>query len=508
MRGLLSAVIAIGLSVATPGLTLDGGQRQRITTQKAEPDRTELGRIGAMLQRQEYAEAGVAMDALVRARAFKDYPAELQRAVHVVRVSIELELGRLPEALTAAKAATAIEGAGVPEWSVRLEVATAVEDWADMGQSLVALSGFGLEAIENLDENFIVRHVAHSVPKSGGGAELQARVIDALFQTGWDPESSRLWQIRALQLAEQGDRARIAAYLRRIDQSSSRLAVSVDRRLDDYRTVVPEAFDVDAALATELETARLAASAEPGTLEDGYLYAYALMTLGRFEEGLVAVNAAIAKAEAQAAKPGAPAISSDDLIWALDTRSRILVFMGRHEEAVADLRRASRRPEGGTMNVSHAINLGALYNRIDRPADALEAVIDIVDGTASPFGMVQAALVRACAYAALGRQADLKATEAWIMAHAADDPDAVVQVAACTDNQSAAANDLIARLDDPVRRADALLAVQDYLPSPAPTAHDARVILFAQALRNRADVRAAIDRAGYVRSWPTIGPQF
>ena len=83
-------------------------------------------------------------------------------------------------------------------------------------------------------------------------------------------------------------------------------------------------------------------------------------------------------------------------------------------EGIDDAKAVARRPEQGAMNVSHAINLGALYNRIDRPADALDAVIDMDASNTSPFGMMQAAQVRACAYAALARQAELKTTRAWI----------------------------------------------------------------------------------------------
>jgi tetratricopeptide (TPR) repeat protein len=509
MRRVIVGGMALALLAAAPaGLArADEGQAAR-SAPKLEPDQAELMRVGELLRTGDYEAALTALDRLVETPAFKGYPLDFQRQMHGARASLALQLGRYPEGLAAARRATSIEGAGETEWLIRVGAANAAQDWDDTARSLITLIGYGEDALDPLGHEYVSRVAGYYARRGSGGDALQSRLIDTLFEAGWDEEASGLWALRAFRLVDEGDPERAAAYLRSIDGASSRLTLAIDGRMDGLRAVVPEAFEVEAALARELEEAGVKAAADDPSLEDGYMYALALMQRGRFDEALTVVDAALARAEAAAAKAGGAPIDPDDLIWALDTRSRILVFLGRHDEAVAALRRAARRPENGAMNVSHAINLGALYNRIDRPADALDAVIDMDETNVSPFGLMQAAQVRACAYAALDRQAEVKTTRAWIAAHADDDPAALANVAGCVDDQDAAAADLIARLDDPEQRASALAGLQDYIDPPHPTASDARLLAFADAVRARPDVQAAIERAGHVRAWPVIGPQF
>lgn len=509
MRCLIAAGLSLALLASAPAVMAKADDIQAApSAPKLEPDQAELMRIGQLFRDGDY-EAGLAgLDQMVEKLAFKDYPTAFQRQIHSVRASVALQLGRYPEGLAAARRATAMADAGSGDWLVRLGAANAAQDWDDASLSLIAVAGFGKDALDSVDPEFVSTLASYYSRRGTGGNALQSRVIDALFEAGWNEDASNLWALRAFRLLDEGDSDRAAALLHKVDGASSRLLLSVDRRMDGMRDVTPEAFDVESALARELEEAHAAALRADASLEDGYMYAHGLMYRGRFEEALATVDSALARAEAAAAKPGGVPVDTDDLIWALDTRSRILVFLGRHDEAVAALRRAARRPEGGGMNVSHAINLGALYNRIDRPADALDAVEEIAGGAASPYGLMQAAQVRACAYAALGRQADLKAARAWIEAHADDDPDAVVNVASCVDDRDAAAASVVARLEDPETRAAALAGAQDYIDPPHPTVSDARLRAFAAAVTARPDVQAALDRAGHIRAWPVIGPQF
>lgn len=509
MRRVIAGGIALALLASAPADTVlaDEGQTSR-TAPKLEPDQAEMMRIGELLRAGDLEAALIGLDRMVDTLAFKGYPTEFQRQIHGVRAAITLQLGRYPDGLAAARRATAIEGAGQTEWLVRIGAANAAQDWDDAARSVIALAGYGKDALAQLDQEFISRLAGYYARRGAGGEALQSQVIDTLFEAGWNEEASSLWTLRAFRLVDEGESDRAADYLRNVNGASSRLTLTVDRRMDSLRDVVPEAFEVEPALVRELEEARIKAAAENPSLEDGYMYAYGLMYRGRFEDALATVDAALARAEAAAAKPGGTPIDTEDLIWALDTRSRILVFLGRHDEAVAALRRAARRPENGGMNVSHAINLGALYNRIDRPADALDAVLEVDEANVSPFGLMQAAQVRACAYAALDRQVDLKATRAWIQTHAADDPAAVANVSACVDDQDAAAADIITRLDDPEQRASALADLQDYIDLPNPTVSDARLMAFGEAVKARPDVQAAMDRVGHVRAWPVIGPQF
>ncbi|MBW8732920.1 MAG: hypothetical protein JF571_01175, partial [Asticcacaulis sp.] len=67
---------------------------------------------------------------------------------------------------------------------------------------------------------------------------------------------------------------------------------------------------------------------------------------------------------------------------------------------------------------------------------------------------------------------------------------------------------LIGRLDDPDLRAAALGEVQTYLVPEHMTAWQKTISDRHAALLKRPDVSAAIDKYGFVRSYPEFGPAF
>jgi hypothetical protein len=77
----------------------------------------------------------------------------------------------------------------------------------------------------------------------------------------------------------------------------------------------------------------------------------------------------------------------------------------------------------------------------------------------------------------------------------------------CAGDQDGAAARMIARLDDPESRADALVELQDYLPPAHPTAFRRAADARRAALKARPDVQAAVNRWGRILSWPTLPPQ-
>lgn len=488
-----------------PGVTRPGHSESQ---DKPSPDQAEWARIGALLQNGDMPGAATALDRQTALPAFKDYPADFQIQVQRLRLALALELGKYPDALIIARRLTIMDGVTAQDWTFRISAASGVQDWGDAARSLIALTAFGSGAVDKLESHFVNGLAGRYVLQTPNGNITQARLVDALYNSGWNKDASSLWANRAASLLGAGDTTRAALMLRKVTSVSARLSVSVDRRFDALRSVVPEAFDVDAAIANELEEGRTKASAVNASLEDSYRYALLLLQRARFDEALSTVDAALVRAETTAAGTGASPVDPDQLIWALDTRSRALVFLGRHDEAIAALRRAARRPEHGSLNVSHAINLGDLYNRIDRPEEALDAVSDIEDGNVSAFGLMQMKEVQACAYAAMGRSRELKLVVDWVKQHEADAPGGTANVAICAGDEQTAAAALIARLDDPIQRMGALVDIQDYIDPPHLTASDRQKRAIGEAVLTRADVVAAIARAGYRRSWALMGPQF
>lgn len=493
---------ALGLAITSPAMAQKADRHT--APAPAQIDEALIQEIGRLLQSGDWSLALSRLDRLVDRADFKTYPQEFQHAMHAVRVELAQELGRHSQALAYARRATAVEGAGVDQWRMRYFAAWRAGDDADAGQSLITLVGYGAGALDGVDAQTMRGFVLAGVLQAPEGRTLQTRIIDALFDAGWDEEASGLWLIGATRALDRGDAARAVRFAAKIEGPSERIVMATDHRFANLRDDEPSLVDVTSALERQLLEVRRKAEADPSDVDAATVYALRLMLRGRLDQALSVINTTIQQAEAGDEKSGVRTTETDDFIWALDTRSRILVRLGRHDEAVVDLRRAARRPEGGGMNISHAINLGSLYVSIDRPEQALEAVIDIEQGNASPFGLMQAALVRACAQAALGRAADLKATMAWMEAHASDAPEAFGAAAACNNQESRAAADLIARLDDPDRRGAALLSVQDYLDTPVQTESDRRESAFWDRVHARDDVKAAIDRAGVVRAWAVL----
>jgi hypothetical protein len=114
-------------------------------------------------------------------------------------------------------------------------------------------------------------------------------------------------------------------------------------------------------------------------------------------------------------------------------------------------------------------------------------------------------LARGCATFHLGKTKQAQADLAYMRAHHADHPEALGDLLMCMDRIDDAAAEMILRLGDPERRADALLQLSDYAPLP----EGVPPIVVAGAiakLRERSDVKAAIDSAGGIRKFPIQRP--
>lgn len=512
MRGryrviLMACVLSAGAVLSHPAVAQKAEQVQPSQDLKLTPVQTEIVSIVEQLQGGDIAGAMTRLDAVVAQREFKDFEPDAQYSLITLQAAGAYALGEFPKALRLYRRLTDIRPDDPAAWFGRVSAAHGAGDAAETASSVIRMAGQGDESFGQLGDDFI-RHLAGvSVLKAANGRVLQGRLIDALFQRGWDEDASTLWTLRAAQLLDDGEEERAAAYVAKVSSARSRLAMSVDRRFDRLRAANPDTFDVTAALHTELTEARQAAEAQDAALNLVTTYSWALIDRGRFEDALAAIETAM---------PGGPGVKDtdaepdpNDLIWAMDVRSRILVHLGRTEEALTQLRRAARRPENGGLNVSHAINLGGLYVDIDRPADGLDAVGDLEDPLLAPYGLMQLNQVRACANHALGRDLETKVAVAYLTAHKDDDPSALETVAACTGDQTAAARALIARLDAPDLRMAALSEVQTYMPARHLTPGAERARAFREILLARPDVRTAIDRHGRIESWPVRGsPQF
>lgn len=499
----LVTALALG-GAALPAQAMVDQKAGQAQTAKLDALQAEILSILEQAQAGQIQAAATRLDAVVVDPAFKEMDGDAQYVVVALQAAAHLQLEDYPKALQVYRRLTDMRPSDTDAWMARIAAADMGGDYAEAARSVMTVLRLENGGPSAFYDDYLMRLVRVNLLKAPDGRTLQGRLIDALATANWKAEASHLWVARAVQLLEAGDDARAGAMVARVTSPSLRAAMSADRRFDSLRLRTPGDFDVPSALERELDKARAQAEAADADLETVTEYAWALADRGRVDEALASLQEAMPGG--RAVKPGAPQPDNDQLIWAMDLRSRLLLQSGRYDEAVTELRRASRRPENGGPNVSQAINLGWLYVKLDRPEEALDAVDDLSDGDLSDFGRMQYEQVRACAFHALGRQAEAKASAAFVQARSEHDPAAPAVVAACMGDEAAVARDLIARLDDPESRLSALSLAQTWMPTPHPTPRDLRLRAFGEAVLARADVRAAIDRHGRVQSWPMRTP--
>lgn len=380
-------------------------------------------------------------------------------------------------------------------WHARLLAASALDDEVDVARCVSMIARRWPPIMRDFD-GFAITHLAVRLAGRPEAASERRELLDALFDTGFtvEDESPDVLWLALTQLAlDQDHVARAAAVARRIRSPRAVITLQIDRRFD--RVVDGAArFELDGVVEADLGRARAVADADPRRLVKRIALQRRLLDAGRFAEALAEADAAIARV---ADGDGATYYVDldDEYPWLLDQRASALYGLQRWDEAVAQQRRAARRPEKGRMNVSQALNLGWLYAELGRDEEALEAVEDL--GDQSPYGRMQLEMLRLMVAVQREDAAAIERHLAFMQAQR-DDAVATYQLALThADRSEEAAALLIERLRLPKWRSEALSEVQTYLDVPAPPIKAARMARY-RATVARADVQAAIAEVGRV----------
>ncbi|MGY1519023.1 hypothetical protein [Luteimonas sp. A482] len=184
----------------------------------------------------------------------------------------------------------------------------------------------------------------------------------------------------------------------------------------------------------------------------------------------------------------------------MNQKSLALWRMGHIEEAVDELRRASRLGENGQANVSQALNLGSLECDRGRAEAALAAAALAGEHGMSGYGRAVRAGIRHCAALQLGDHAAAAAALEELSALVEDAPIRYLESllwAGQQDNASTLIRDLLASDE---KRSQALEWAQDCrLPEPLPV--QVRERASKQAFLARADILEAINAVGRIESY-------
>ena len=497
---MINTLLAVALAatvVAAPSSATDVASVARPASVQTEPFGEIVNRMLLAL-REERAEDALALAKSLAAHSdFAGQPLAVRRGVWHVIGALNVDLGRYEAALEPLRTAARMPGADADVWFtlINAEARAGRRDAAAL--SVIEMVRLIPSALDSVSDSFVYQ-LARDEDVS---ADVRFALREALWEAGWAPDgASGFWLAYIDGLLERGRMDRAQEVLPRVTSPSSRLQLHASHRYAELRARAGDPpFDIESAFAADLAADRAAAEAPDVDLEDRSTLASSLMMAGRYEEALAVADAALALPR--------PTKDSDDwgvYTWIMDTRSRVLMMLGRPDEAVAQMQAAARRVEGEDVNVSQTINLGWLYLRVGRNAEALAAVADVSADDASPFGVMQATEVTACAAYALGDMTTATKAHAYLVEHWRDAPLALQESLACRGDADGMAALLIRRLEDPELADAALAELHDYLPTPNPTAFDARMIALNETVAARPDVVAARDRVGRVLTVPSL----
>lgn len=294
-----------------------------------------------------------------------------------------------------------------------------------------------------------------------------------------------------------------AAVANGLHDADSLAALSYDLRLSDYaRADVDQAYR-DARQA-EIVDGKTLVDEHPRDASKVTRVASDLADFNRLDEGLALLDGAIARADAALGKPAFDD-EEDYLEWLHSTRARILMKLGRWDEAIAaqiKSRDISHSYQPG--EVSQSVNLGDFYYVLGEADRALEAVAGVDTGTASAFGMSAIKEVEACAYHQNGDAAKSSAAVEFLVANVDVNFQAAKLALLCVGDVDRLAGIVISRLEDPDTRREMLSDLQVYMPPPARPEITVRMDDLYAGLSKREDIKAALETTGRILQWPAF----
>jgi tetratricopeptide (TPR) repeat protein len=388
-------------------------------------------------------------------------------------------------------------------WHMRLRAAYMIDDHVDSANSVAFIARRWPQALDQVRERAIF-DISNHLGKSAANRDARMAMLTALFDANWTNEGrqpSWLWKDLVRFLVETGDMPRATEVAARIDAPEIILAFRVDKRFDGLVRARSGGFDIERVMKREREHIGALREQHPKRLSHIVDALELDVRDGHAGRALALADEVIARVAADGM--AAYTDSDDHYIWVLNSRARALTRLGRWDDAVAQFRKAARRPENGGMNVSQVLNLARLLARLERPDDVEEAMEEL--GGMSPFGRMQLALNRVMAAAAKGDAAALDAQLAAMRADRTESMGTYQAALVQADRIDEAAALLIERLRSDDWRSDALEEMQTYADvaqAPRDTLHIARW----RAILERQDVQDALDAVGRIERVPFANP--
>ena len=384
-------------------------------------------------------------------------------------------------------------------WHMRLRAAYMIDDYVDSANSIAFIAIRWPKSLDQIREQAIF-DISRHLEKPAANRAPRMAMLTGLFDANWTNEGrqpSWLWRDLVRFLVETGDMPRATEVAARIDAPEIILSFRVDKRYDGLVRARSGGFAIERVMKREREHIDALRKQDPGRLS------HIVDTLEldvrdvHAERAVALADEVIARIAADGM--GAYSDSDDRYLWVLNAPARALTRLGRWDDAVAQFRKAARRPENGGMNVSQVLNLARVLARLERTEEVEEAMEEL--GGMSPFGRMQLGLNRVMVAAAKGNQAELDKQLDAMRAARTDSMGTYQSALVQADRIDEAAALLIERLRNEDWREDALEEVQTYV-DVVEAPRDALHMKRWRGVLARKDVQEALDAVGRIERVP------
>ncbi len=453
-----------------------------------------MPRLQASMNGNDCAGAMKAVSPVLSRKDFATLDQSMQARMLLAATLCEGGSNQLEPALVHARALTALPNSPNVAWRMRFGIELDSGRYGDAVTTLETMQRQFPAALEAIESRWVFDLAGRFKGREDDPAyrRLLTLAIDPKFAPAGDDRTYQSMRLPlARLLAKDGDTPGATAQIAAIRDANLLRDVSLDPML---RGFLPQPFDLRTAYERQADDLEKRSIARPGLLELPVSLAATQRTLGQTDKALATLEAA--RPEGVLAKQFAD--RNTHINWWWDGLARTYEQLGRYDQAVDAYRKAIDGGESGGANVSQTINLAYLHVRFGHPQDALTVLAPFTSASeqkTSPYGMMEFHLAHGCAAQALGQTEAVNADLTYAQDHAKDHPTAFTDLQLCTGRIDMAAASMIARLDNPEMRVDALAQLSLYRAPPTTLPADP----FAagmEALRNRADVQAAIARSG------------
>lgn len=482
----LLAFMAVPALAAEPTLSVDtGGDTTRLDTATAERLQALADRAVELDKGGDLPGVAAAYDALIADPAFLQVPLELRRMVYSRAAAVALERGDKPKSRDLYLQAITANSADRDDWVSLAWVEYVLGENDAAAAHLAEYARRWPEALDELDDAVLFQLLG----ALDDDASPRLDLLQSLASAGWNRRglgADYLWFELALRRVQRGERDLARAAIQHVGTPRELVQLRSDRRFDGLFDPQSAQFDVALAAQRRLDRLTALAAKDPHNLELASEVAGALGIVGGFDRIVALVDATLGGDPADFTYP-------ENRAWLLNSKAAALQQLGRFKEAVALMQRASEMSERDSGNVSQSINLGEMHCGMGEWKRALAAVKDLEN--MSDYGQVALQSVLHCARLQQGNREGARQALEYLHAHRSLSTSLYLVALLREARLDDAAAALIAALDSPRERADALVMVQDFRPErslPADVVNGERW----EALMRREDVRGAIDRVG------------